>query len=395
MAYIRKRGQSWSYTVDVGRDPVTGERKQATKGGFRTKKEAEVAASRAEIDVEDGTYTKPTKQTFREFAESWFVFYSSTGLVKPGSVQVRRVGLNKLLSFFGGAKLTGITRAMYQDMLITLKNEGKADETIKSIHATGKLIFGRAMELNVIKINPTNYAKVPRQPETVEQIENGGKLPKYMEKEELVRFLDVAKKEGKDKDYYVFMVMAYTGVRVGELSALKWKDVDLENQTLSITKTYHNVRNNTALFKLVPPKTKAGIRIIEFDDTIKHIFEKQKALLNTYKMKYRKKYFDGDFVFPNLGPKFPGYPEVQKNIEMRMARLIHLAGMNKNFTPHTFRHTHTTLLAEAGVGLQETMERLGHKDDEVTRLVYLHVTKSMKKGAAKKFSSLMSQVVKM
>lgn len=63
--------------------------------------------------------------------------------------------------------------------------------------------------------------------------------------------------------------------------------------------------------------------------------------------------------------------------------------LNESLTPHSLRHTHTSLLAEAGVGLQEIMERLGHKDDDTTRNVYMHVTKTMKKEASHKFGELM------
>jgi integrase len=72
-----------------------------------------------------------------------------------------------------------------------------------------------------------------------------------------------------------------------------------------------------------------------------------------------------------------------------MARLLKLAGLNAALTPHSLRHTHTSLLAEAGVPLQEIMDRLGHKDDTTTKQVYLHVTKTRKKEASQKFGELM------
>ena len=83
---------------------------------------------------------------------------------------------------------------------------------------------------------------------------------------------------------------------------------------------------------------------------------------------------------------------VIKTIENRMHRLLKNAGLNTALTPHSLRHTHTSLLAEAGVSLPEIMERLGHKDDETTRIVYLHTTKTMKKEASRKFSELMKSL---
>lgn len=394
MAYIRKRGKTWSYTVDVGKNLVTGEREQDTKGGFRTKKDAELAAADVEVQVAEGTFIKQTKKSFREFAESWLVFYAATGEVKPGSVRVRRSRLNLILKYFGGARLADIKRIDYQNMLLDLKGK-YADETIISTHATAKMIFRRAIELQLLKSDPTRYSRVPRKVRTVEDIENGTELPKYMEKEELSRFLSAAKRIGVDKDYAVFMVLAYTGLRLGELIALKWKDVNLESCNISVTKTYDNINNNVRAFQLVPPKTEAGIRNIEFDNVIKKVFEDHKAQLNTFKMRYRNRFYsEGDFVFPNVNGKYPGYPLTQKDIEERMKPILAASELIPQLTPHSLRHTHTTLLAEAGATLQEIMERLGHKDDKTTRLVYMHVTKAMKRGTAAKFSDLMKNVSK-
>ena len=66
-----------------------------------------------------------------------------------------------------------------------------------------------------------------------------------------------------------------------------------------------------------------------------------------------------------------------------------MAGLSPELTPHSLRHTHTSLLAEANVGLEEIMDRLGHSDDDTTKNVYLHVTKEMKKEASHKFAQLM------
>ncbi len=84
-----------------------------------------------------------------------------------------------------------------------------------------------------------------------------------------------------------------------------------------------------------------------------------------------------------------GYPIVIKNVRDRMKRLLAIAGLNEDLTPHSLRHTHTSLLAEAGVSLEQIMDRLGHSDDQITKNVYLHVTQEMKKEASQKFAELM------
>lgn len=87
--------------------------------------------------------------------------------------------------------------------------------------------------------------------------------------------------------------------------------------------------------------------------------------------------------------RHPGYPILIKTIENRMARLLKLAGLDEALTPHSHRHTHTSLLAEAEVVLEDIMERLGHTDDNTTRIIYRHVTKEIKKKASHKFTQLM------
>jgi integrase len=72
-----------------------------------------------------------------------------------------------------------------------------------------------------------------------------------------------------------------------------------------------------------------------------------------------------------------------------MKRLLRIACLNEDLTPHSLRHTHTSLLAEARVSLEQIMDRLGHTDDQITKNVYLHDTQEMKKEASQKFGELM------
>jgi integrase len=109
-------------------------------------------------------------------------------------------------------------------------------------------------------------------------------------------------------------------------------------------------------------------------------------------MKHRDIYHDEDFVFANIDEELPGYPLYIKKIENRMRRLLKMAELNPELTPHSLRHTHTSLLAEAGVSLPQIMERLGHKNEDTTKNVYLHVTKEMKKEASQKFKELMENL---
>ncbi|WP_255428566.1 site-specific integrase [Sporosarcina sp. resist] len=247
-----------------------------------------------------------------------------------------------------------------------------------------------AISNRVIKLNAAENAYIKRDQQTIIEFDEE-ELPNYFEKEELALFLDIVKEKGLYMDILIFLTLAYTGMRVGELVVLKWKDINFEKQIISITKTYYNPKNNTKKYELGPPKTKKSRRKVVVDELVINAFRKHKEEQEKLIKRFGNSYYNEGYVFANFN-RHPGYPILIKLVETRMARLLKKVDLNLEVTPHSFRHTHTSLLAEAGVGLEEIMDRLGHQDDEVTRKVYLHVTSVMKKEASNKFSELMRSI---
>lgn len=381
----------WAFIIDIGTDPTTGKRKQKKKSGFKTKREAQAAASLLLSEIHNETYIEEKNTTFEEFANQWLTIYESSGRVKESTIRVRKHEVSKMLAYFAKIKLKDITRKNYQDALQNLFNRGFAENTVDGVHRTGRMIFKKAVELEILKNDPTLFSQVPRKPKSIEQIEGNENLPKYLEKYDLKLFLETAKNFGLEQDYTIFIVLSYTGIRAGELCALKWSDVDFIQQTLSITKTYYNPTNNQKKYKLLPPKTKTSIRKIDIDVTVINVLKRHLLYQKNEMMRHRDIFHGEDFIFTSI-ESAPGYPFYIKKIENRMRRLINIAQLNNKLTPHSLRHTHTSLLAEAGVGLEQIMERLGHKDEDTTKNVYLHVTKDMKKEASLKFKKLMEDL---
>lgn len=396
MAYFYKRGKTWTYRIEA--KDKNGLRKPITKGGFRTKKAAEEAAAEVTTELKDGTYVKEQDITFDAFSQNWLTEYERSGHsrpVKKGTVRIRKHEIAKLKNYFNLIMMKDITTKQYQDALYDMQDKGFAENTIAGVHGTARMIFGRAIELKVIKEDPTKHARPPKKQETLEDIEAAEEIPKYLEKEELSRFLRIAHDAGLKDDYEIFLTLAYTGMRVGELCALKKSDLNNPDEyDIKITRTYYNPKNNVKQYELVTPKTKASRRVIKSSEKVFKALELLLARQNITKMKKRDIWHQdkdgGDFVFTLKD--YPGYPIYIKLVENRMARLLKIAGLNPELTPHSLRHTHTSLLAEAKVSLEEIMERLGHEDDETTKKVYLHVTKAMKKEAAQKFDQLMDNL---
>ena len=124
------------------------------------------------------------------------------------------------------------------------------------------------------------------------------------------------------------------------------------------------------------------------DEEIINALKEHKEVQNQIIKQLGDDYYNKDFIFAKMERQH-GYPIVIKTLQNRMKRLLHIANLNQELTPHSLRHTHTSLLAEAGVALEQIMDRLGHSDDQITKNVYLHVTQEMKKEASQKFSELM------
>lgn len=135
-------------------------------------------------------------------------------------------------------KLKDVTRKRYQGALDDLNAQGLSETTIEGVHVTGRMIFRKAIEFELIKNDPTQFVTVPKKPKTIEELETEEEEIKYLEKEELSLFLKTSKEKGLDKDYPVFLLLAYTGMRAGEMLALKWKDIDFEEETINSLKSW-------------------------------------------------------------------------------------------------------------------------------------------------------------
>lgn len=376
---------TWAYRVDIGIDPSTGKRKQKYASGFSTQKKAKLAASQVQIDVSEKTYVPDDLVTFGQFSEEWLAIYSAN--VKPTSRKIRQNQIHVLNRFFKRIRLQDITRRHYQKALTSLFSDGMANNTLSGIHAAARMIFKKAVEFNVIADNPTDFVKPPKKNITVDEVMNMN--AKYLEKDELIHFLNTIKKENEYQIYELFLLLAYTGMRVGELCALTWNDIDFMNKTVSISKTIYN-DNNHRTFEFGPPKTKRSIRTIIVDDVVFSALSAYQKQQKIYRMRFADSYYT-KYPMVFTSKKFPGYPVARTYIEWKIKYYLKKAGLPETFTPHSLRHTHVSLLAEAGVDLYDIMDRLGHANDSTTREIYLHVTKEKKKTASDKFAALLTE----
>lgn len=390
MKIFKKENGTYAYIVEAGADPVTGKRKRIYKSGFLRKKDAEKAAAEAEAARLTHSLVVPQKTPFRAFAAAWLEEYKHLGR-KPGTVDMKAWYIKVWNQYMGALPLQQITGQKYQHILFTLSGK-YAHGVILNLHAAAHMIFREARRRKFIYEDPTEFAVVPK-PEA--SISNETEIPHYLEKQELLEFLAVCQKEESPEDHVFFSFLAYTGVRIGEALALTWSDVDFAEKTIRVNKTLYEPKTPGEPCRFVSTKTRSSRRVIDIDDYLLTLLSVQRKYVESIRREcphwYKLKGHPEGLVFPSL--KYLGRPALRCSKQYRIDHIIRLME-NKpkcRVTPHVFRHTNTSLMAEAGIPLDEIQARLGHANDATTRRIYLHVTKARKKTSAARFTNFMQQ----
>lgn len=386
MATYEKRGNSWRYRISTGKNPTTGKYEYISKSGFKRKSDAKHHAEMVERQLRNGEYIAPSTSTFKQVADDWLKQYAND--VKVSSVRAREKAIYHAIERFNTYPIQTIKKHDYQRFVDDMSAQ-YSKNYVDSIVASTNMIFKYAYDMKLIKVLPSEGIKRPKKKRTVEELEDTEIHKKFLEKDELFQFLEVAKNNHAPlNSFEVFITLAYTGMRAGELLALKWSDIDFDNNTISITKTYYNPNNNKKKYQILTPKTESSIGKITIDaNVIKMLHDYKINVQDNWKDEL---YVDNNFVFTDNN----GYPLVIKKLSMWIQSIMSRTDINKNISSHSFRYTHCALLIEAGVHIKEIQERLRHKDINTTMNIYAKITNSYKKDASQKFSRLMENVSK-
>lgn len=367
--YTKKDGSTaYMFNAYLGVDPLTGKNKRTTRRGFRTQKEAKLALSRLELEVDTKGFVKQNYSTFKDVYELWYAQYVNT--VKPITAShTERMFRLHILPEFGSVKISKVTKLMCQKAVNKWCIEYSAFHLLKSI--TQKML-NYAVSQDIIEVNPMQYVVMPKK----NQSSKSGKK-QFLELSELKQFLEKAKSKLSFQDYLMFRVLAFTGLRKGELYALTWEDINISQKQLTVNKTLTRIGKN---YIISQPKTKASNRTISLDDTtVSELIiwkKKQKQVLLKYGIRIKSN--NKQLIFHRRNNSLH-YPE---HINILLS-----SNMQTSLSPHSFRHTHASLLFESGATIKDVQKRLGHTNVNTTMDIYTHVTKSSERKAIDKLSN--------
>lgn len=364
---IKKKNGTIVYRASVylGIDEVTG-KKVKTSITARTRKEVKAKAKLKISEFLNGgsTETECNITRFGELTQLWLESYQFT--VRPQTYVNTVSLLNKhILPKFGDYKLSKLTPNMFQVYINDLAKK------IYSFHVVNSIIsrilkFGVSLEL--LKSNPVRDILLPKH--TLPKVDR----IKFIDHSDLKKFLDYLERKSTVNYSYYFDMVLYkfflaTGCRFGEVAALEWSDIDFNERTISISKSYSKQVKLTG-----ETKTKNGKRVIAIDT-------KTINMLKLYRNRQRQLFLEVGGEIPTL--VFATFGSNNLNMTSRLVSLekrCKEVGIPR-LTFHAFRHTHASLLLNAGISYKELQHRLGHSKISVTLDVYSHLSPIKEKEA--------------
>lgn len=372
----RKRGKTWSYYFDAG--TVAGKRNKIERGGFRTKKDAEKALNEALSDFnKSGRAFTPSNMVLSDYLDLWLKEYAKINV---------RAQTYRNYSYFiddikrakiGSMRLSDIRPSTVQAYVNSINHQSK--NTIKSKYGVLRAALKYAVyPMEYIATSPCQNIKLPNGSGEAERhtfipIEEFSELMEKLEHHHQVPCT----------------ISYYTGMRLSEVLGLTWDRVDLKQKTITIDRQLMALGKEMSFGK---PKTKTSIRVIPINDSLVEYLrsecEAQMRRITSLDRNFYRYYEQEDHsIIKSVKTENRG-SECDFVCTEDNGRLIIPSNMRKplralGYTFHSFRHSHATMLIDAGVSPKTVQLRLGHATIQITYDRYVHETDEMRLEAVK------------
>lgn len=312
-----------------------GKRRKSTKRGFATKREAEewlrtfLVTQKADFDMK-----------FEEFLKMYYADMETR--LREHTMRTKKYIIDlKILPYFGQKRVNDITAADIRRWQNELIKKGYSPTYLKTINNQLSAIFNYAVKYYDLKGNPCTKAGSIGKSRAEEM--------SFWTIDEFRQFVDCIM--DKRQSYMCFMILYWTGMRLGELLALTSADIDLDKHTISITKSYQRLGKKDVV---TPPKTPKSKRLITIPEFL--VADIKDYMDSLYEVQEDERLF----------------PVTKYFLEHEMQRGIKASGV-KRIRIHDLRHSHASMLVELGFSPLEIADRLGHEKIETTLNTYSHL----------------------
>lgn len=394
--------RSWGYRFEVATEQ--GKRRWIRKRGFKTKAEAQKASREAFMQYESaGTVVVPSELSFAEFSNIWL--NSMVGNIKETTLNNYRKRLRLyVVPHIGKYPLRSIKKNAIRNLLKKLYESGLSYNTLTSIKGMLTNCFAFAVDEQYLIQSPADgKLTIPKNDNfDNERIVSASKPHVYIPKD---KWEQIIERFPEGHPSHIPLMLGYKcGMRLGEVFALQWKNIDLDNNTILIESQvqWHknertnedrnnpNKRNTTeesGFWYLSKPKYNSSRKITIDQDLSDLLRRKKKSQENA------AKYYDDLYTYYKVDARgiiSIGQGDTSNTLDLVNVRengtfvsprtmqhtssIIHHKMEYPEFDFHSLRHTHATILAENGASPMYVQHRLGHKNISVTIGVYFHYT---------------------
>ena len=316
---------------------------------------------------------KSESYTVAEWAALWFEVYAKPNIRERTADYYNRYITKHIVPCLGDIKLNKLTgrqiQKMYNDLLDhgrervsqKEKNPGLSGTYVHGVHVMLHNCLNRAVKERLLVQNPADDVIVPK-------IDK--KEMKILPPEQVKAYLKAASARGVLPLFYLELT---SGLRKGEIAALLWSDLDVENCTLSVTKQLVSSRDGE--LKITQPKTATSVRLISLPQETVELLKEEHAKhpLNIY-------------MFPS--PRTGGMYHPDSIVKLH-EKILNDAGI-EHLRFHDLRHSFATYALQSGADVKTLSCMLGHYSAGFTLNTYCHATRDMQADAAKKIGGFMS-----
>jgi integrase len=377
--HIRERNPgSWELRYSLGTDPATAERRMATITVKGDRRSAEKELRRLLRTLDTGEHVDPTRMTVREWLTTWLAAVREE--VSPKSHErYSEIVENFLTPELGALMITKLAPANIQTAYSKWTTGGRRDgktgglspQTRRHIHRVLRGALARAVEQQVIARNPADAFKrrLPKvEPRTMVTLTE----------EQSARLLQAI---AHSRVYWPVLLALATGMRRGEVLAVRWKNVDFERGTLRVVESLEQTKTG---IRFKAPKTERP-RLITLPayavEELRRLKRQQAEELLALGIRQT-----GETL---LCCRADGEPHQPLSLTYEFARFMGRMEHLPRIRFHDLRHSHATQLLASGVHPKIASERLGHASVGITLDLYSHVTDTMQSDAALRLDSAM------
>ena len=373
---VRKREDGrWEGRYTAGYHPETGKRIIKNVLG-KTQAECKAKLKKAIEESQSLDVGRADEYTVAAWLRTWFELYAKPH-IRPSTMNYYHRNIEQhIIPAIGDIPLNKLTTRDLQKLYNDLQNNGRlrkvqkkekpglSNSTVRGIHMMLHNALDRAVKEKLILSNPTENCIIPK----IEKQEM-----KILHPDHISAYLNAAERRNALPMFYLELI---SGLRKGELVALQWSDLDIENKTISVSKQAG--RNSAGEPDITRPKTENSIRKISIPQDAVDLLVAE-----------HQKHPGSPWMFPSPKTGEMYHPDSVVNIHKK---ILKDAGL-EHLRFHDLRHTFATLALQNGVDVKTVSSMLGHFDAGFTLRTYTHVTRQMQESAAEKMGNFMAQLM--